>query len=117
VQKVRSSLRQPFAPPRPGDKWHMDEVLIRIQGVQHFGSDSAVLGVWPAFVAVLACGFGGGLAGGLFSAALLRAASGLSGRAGRLLMHYPVVFAGMCGLGIAAIGVASGGQTYGTGYE
>src|SRR5271156_1252390 len=22
--------------PRPGDKWHMDEVFIRIQGVQHF---------------------------------------------------------------------------------
>jgi putative transposase len=22
--------------PRPGDKWHMDEVFIRIQGVQHY---------------------------------------------------------------------------------
>ncbi len=23
--------------PRPGDKWHLDEVFIRIQGVQHYG--------------------------------------------------------------------------------
>ena len=22
--------------PRPGDKWHLDEVFIRIQGVQHY---------------------------------------------------------------------------------
>jgi putative transposase len=22
--------------PRPGDKWHMDEVFVRIQGVQHY---------------------------------------------------------------------------------
>ena len=83
----------------------------------YFGNTSAVLDVWPAFVAVLVCGVSGGLTGGLFSAALVRAASGLPGRTGRLLMRYPVVFAGICGLGIAAIGVASSGQTYGTGYE
>lgn len=83
----------------------------------YFGSTSAVLDIWPAFVAVLVCGITGGLAGGLFSAALVRAAGGLPGRAGRLLMRYPVAFAGLCGLAIAAIGVASGGQTYGTGYE
>jgi H+/Cl- antiporter ClcA len=32
-------------------------------------------------------------------------------------MQYPAVFAALCGLALAAIGVASGGQTYGTGYE
>jgi H+/Cl- antiporter ClcA len=83
----------------------------------YFGSTSVVLDVWPAFVAVLVCGVSGGLTGGLFSAALVRAARGVPGRAGQLLIRYPVAFAGICGLGIAAIGVASGGQTYGTGYE
>jgi hypothetical protein len=24
------------AVPRPGDKWHLDEIFIRIQGVQHY---------------------------------------------------------------------------------
>ena len=82
----------------------------------YFGSTSAVLDIWPAFAAVLMCSVAGGLSGGLFSAALIRAAHGLPGRIGRLLMRHPVVFAGLCGVGIAAIGYASGGQTYGTGY-
>jgi H+/Cl- antiporter ClcA len=59
----------------------------------YFGSTSAVLDVWPAFVAVLVCGIAGGLAGGLFSAALVRAASGLPGRTGLLLIRHPVAFA------------------------
>jgi H+/Cl- antiporter ClcA len=91
--------------------------LALVGNYTYFGSTSAVLEVWPAFVAVLLCGVTGGLAGGLFSAALLRVAGGLPGRVGRLVMQRPVAFAGLCGLVIAAIGVASGGQTYGTGYE
>ena len=41
----------------------------------------------------------------------------MPGRAGQLLIRHPVAFAALCGLVIAAIGVASDGQTYGTGYE
>ena len=82
----------------------------------YFGHTSAVLDFGPAWLAVILCSVIGGLSGGLFSTALVRAANGLPGRAGRLLMRHPVVFAGLCGLGIAVIGVASGGQTYGSGY-
>jgi H+/Cl- antiporter ClcA len=32
-------------------------------------------------------------------------------------MRHPVAFAALCGLALAAIGIASDGQTYGTGYE
>src|SRR5215468_2521459 len=33
-QSFANSLRR--RRPRPGDKWHLDEVFIRIQGVQHY---------------------------------------------------------------------------------
>jgi H+/Cl- antiporter ClcA len=36
---------------------------------------------------------------------------------GRLRRDRPALFAGACGLGIAALGLWSGGLTYGTGYE
>jgi H+/Cl- antiporter ClcA len=83
----------------------------------YFGQTSAALDFGPGWIAVVLCSFAGGLSGGLFSTALIRAASGLPGRIGDLLMRHPVVFAACCGLAIAAIGVASGGQTYGTGYD
>ena len=36
--QVRAGLRQSAAPsaPRPGDKWHLDEVFIRINGKIHY---------------------------------------------------------------------------------
>jgi H+/Cl- antiporter ClcA len=83
----------------------------------YFGHTAAQLDFGRGWIAVALCGITGGLLGGLFSSALLRFARGLPGRAGRWMVAYPVAFAAMCGLGIAAIGVASGGQTYGTGYE
>jgi H+/Cl- antiporter ClcA len=83
----------------------------------YFGTASAELDFGVGWIAVLLCSVVGGLAGGLFSATLIRAARGLPGRAGQLLIRYPVGFAVLCGLLIAAIGVASGSQTYGTGYE
>jgi putative transposase len=38
VSEIRHHLRQSLeaARPRPGDRWHMDKVFIRIQGVQHY---------------------------------------------------------------------------------
>jgi H+/Cl- antiporter ClcA len=82
----------------------------------YFGHTSAELDLGPAWIAVVLCSLAGGLAGGIFSAALVRAAQGLPGRVGQLLMRHPVLFAACCGVALAAIGIASGGQTYGTGY-
>ncbi|MBS0561795.1 MAG: chloride channel protein [Proteobacteria bacterium] len=82
----------------------------------YFGHTSAELPFGPGWAAVAVCSVAGGLLGGGFSALLVRAAAGLPGRAGRFVMNHPVLFAVACGLVLAALGIASGGDTYGTGY-
>jgi H+/Cl- antiporter ClcA len=83
----------------------------------YFGQTAAVLSNNVAWLAVIVCSVTGGLAGGLFSQALIIAAQGLPGWAGRMIIRYPVGFAAVCGLLLAIIGTLSGGQTYGTGYQ
>jgi H+/Cl- antiporter ClcA len=74
----------------------------------------AALRITPSMLLVaMVCG----LAGGTFSRAILTAVAGLPGIIGRTRRQRPVLFAGLCGLGIAALGAWSGGLTYGTGYE
>ena len=90
--------------------------LALVGNYTYFGQTSAELDVTTALIAVPACSLAGGLAGGLFSALLIGAARGLPGPVGRFLVRRPVVFAALCGLAIAALGIASDGQTYGTGY-
>jgi H+/Cl- antiporter ClcA len=82
----------------------------------YFGQTAAQLSNHVAWLAVIVCGVSGGLAGGLFSQALIVAARGLPGWAGRMIIQYPVAFAALCGLLLAIIGFLSDGQTYGTGY-
>lgn len=82
----------------------------------YFGTTSVVMDFGRDWVAVLLCGVVGGLSGGLFSALLIRFADGLPGAAGRWIIANPIAFAAMCGLTVAALGLASGGMTYGTGY-
>jgi H+/Cl- antiporter ClcA len=82
----------------------------------YFGVTSAVLPIGMGWLAVLLCAVAGGLFGGLFSQTLIRAAGGLPGIAGRFVGRRPVLFAGLCGLVLALLGLASHGATYGTGY-
>jgi H+/Cl- antiporter ClcA len=82
----------------------------------YFGHTSAELEFGPRWAAVALCGVVGGLAGGLFSSALLMFARGLPGRTGLFLARHPVLFAALCGLAIAGCGWLSDGSTYGTGY-
>jgi H+/Cl- antiporter ClcA len=82
----------------------------------YFGVTSAVLPIGVGWLAVLFCAVAGGLAGGLFSQTLINAADGLPGSVGRFLGRNPVLFAVMCGLALALLGLASDGATYGTGY-
>ena len=82
----------------------------------YFGSASAALPWGAGWIAVLVCGIGGGLAGGCFSSILVWFARGVPGAVGRAIKRHPLIFAACCGLGIAVIGFASGGATYGTGY-
>lgn len=91
--------------------------LALVGNYSYFGHTAAVLDFGRGWIAVALCGGAGGMAGGLFSTSLVRFASGLRGKAGHLLARYPVGFAALCGLAIAGLGLLSGGQTYGTGYE
>ncbi|WP_428490839.1 chloride channel protein [Rhodopila sp.] len=83
----------------------------------YFGQTAAVLSNADAWPAVILCSLAGGFAGGVFSQALIVAARGLPGWAGRMIIRHPTGFAVLCGLLLAIIGTLSGGQTYGTGYQ
>lgn len=83
----------------------------------YFGTARAELPSGQAWLVVAVLGALGGLAGGLFSRLVIAFARGLPGRAGCWIARHPVAFAGLCGLGVALCGLASGGAVYGTGYE
>ncbi|KVG77879.1 MULTISPECIES: chloride channel protein [unclassified Burkholderia] len=57
-----------------------------------------------------------GVAGGLFGWLLLNTGRWLPARLLTLYRERPIVFAAACGVAIAAVGVASGGTTFGSGY-
>lgn len=87
---------------------------VSLHGNYHyFGSVDVNLPIREMLLPVLVCGLAGGALGGLFSLLLI---SGL-GRLGRLRRAHPYLFAAGCGLSLAAIGLATAGATYGTGYE
>jgi H+/Cl- antiporter ClcA len=81
----------------------------------YFGTTSAKLGL-IGWIAVPVCGVTGGLLGGLFSRILIEFGGGLPGVAGRTIKGHPIVFATLCGLGVALCGLASHDTIYGTGY-
>ena len=82
----------------------------------YFGQTGVSLPHAPAVLAVILCSVVGGLAGGLFSRILIEMSNGLPGAIGNWIMRHPVVFAALCGLALACIGLLSDGHTYGTGY-
>jgi len=84
--------------------------------VSYFGHTNAELPFGAAWKAVVACGVLGGVFGGGFAWLLIAMARGLPGLAGRLVACMPVVFAALCGLTVACIGLAAHGAVFGTGY-
>ena len=81
----------------------------------YFGTTSVKLGA-TGWVAVPICGVVGGLLGGLFSRILIEFGRGLPGITGRTIKRNPILFATLCGLGVALCGLASHDTIYGTGY-
>ncbi len=79
----------------------------------YFGSVSAHIETLDAVKVIVLGGIAGGVLGGAFSAMLVYGGR----RLGSLRRRRPYLFALVCGLLIAALGLASGGLTYGTGYE
>jgi H+/Cl- antiporter ClcA len=82
----------------------------------YFGQPTVSAQVRAFTPAILALAVACGLAGGLFSPLTLESVERLPGALGRLRSERPALFAGLCGLGVAAIGALCGGLTYGTGY-
>lgn len=82
----------------------------------YFGSTQAVLGDAKMWLVVPICGVVGGVAGGGFARCMLRLRTGLPRRLAEMKAQTPVRFAFACGLIVAALGWASSGATFGTGY-
>ena len=82
----------------------------------YFGQTDATLDLGAAWIAVALCGSAGGIAGGICARMLVAAGTSLPGTLGRLRRARPTVFAAVCGLSLAVLGVASGNTIYGTGY-
>lgn len=83
----------------------------------YFGHTDAALELAEAWQPVFVCGLLGGLLGGLFARILILVDGGLPGRMGRFLHERPVLFAALCGLGLALLGLMTGSTVYGTGYD
>ncbi len=82
----------------------------------YFGLAHESLSSLREWIIVPICGIAGGVAGGLFSRAMLACQRSLPHAIRRIRDEQPVRFALLCGLGVAIIGWVSAGTTFGTGY-
>jgi H+/Cl- antiporter ClcA len=83
----------------------------------YFGQASGHVVGLEGWLMVLVCGVFGGLAGGLFGKAMLWATTTIRDWTGAMPGRRTLIIAGLCGLGVAVIGLLTGGSTFGTGYE
>ncbi|TBY13073.1 chloride channel protein [Rhizobium laguerreae] len=83
----------------------------------YFGVASAAPTELRDWGLVLICGVGGGALGATFSGFALHFGQRIRRWAQPQPLKRMLALAGICGLSIAVIGVASGGTTFGTGYE
>lgn len=82
----------------------------------YFGAMRQTLGISGMLLVPPVAGVTGGAVGGLFSRAILAFARG-EGRLPSAARNSPVRTALSCGLIVAILGIATGGSTWGTGYE
>lgn len=83
----------------------------------YFGYTNESLPLLTNLPAILVCGVAGGITGGLFSRIVqkISIAPPLSIR--KVIQEYPLLFAAICGLIVALLGLVTDGMVYGTGYE
>ena len=91
--------------------------LALLGNYSYFGHTSESLGFGKQWYVVIICGIAGGIVGGAFSRALIEVNKGLVGTMGSWMRENPIAFAGVCGLLLALVGLASGNNTYGSGYN
>jgi H+/Cl- antiporter ClcA len=83
----------------------------------YFGSTQASLIEWRSWLAVPLCGVVGGLCGAAFTIIVVTTLRYVPSITSGFLVRYSFVFAALCGLVAAIIGLLSGGIVYGTGYS
>ncbi len=83
----------------------------------YFGTSSVSAQTAADWGLVLVCGIGGGLFGAVFSAFALKASQRIRRWSHSVPLKRMLIVAALCGLASAVIGVATGGATFGTGYE
>ncbi|MBS0393486.1 MAG: chloride channel protein [Proteobacteria bacterium] len=82
----------------------------------YFGVTHAALDEPRMWLIVPVCGVVGGLSGGLFARAMLAVRRGMPGWIAALGTSSPIAVAIVCGFLVAALGWATSGATFGTGY-
>lgn len=90
-------------------------VALMVLGQYHYfgASDARMPGQLAAWSAVMVCGVVGGALGGLFALAMIHGTRRLA----PVMRARPYSLAAACGLAVALIGLVSGYQTSGTGYQ
>jgi H+/Cl- antiporter ClcA len=83
----------------------------------YFGSSGSNLEWDSGMSTILICGIVGGLAGGIFSRILLAVSFDTTSRLAKFIGRRPLVFAALCGLGVALLGLATDHLVFGTGYQ
>nr|WP_029075770.1 chloride channel protein [Kaistia adipata] len=83
----------------------------------YFGQVSGSVKGVEGWLMVLFCGLFGGLAGALFGKAMLWGTRQIRIWTSAMPGRRTLLVAGLCGLAVAVIGLATGGSTFGTGYE
>lgn len=82
----------------------------------YFGTASASMHFLSGWIPIIATGVVGGLLGGITAKLILGISFFLPNSIAKARAFSPVLFAILCGLIIAGIGIASDGMTFGTGY-
>jgi len=90
--------------------------LAALGNYTYFGSTGAYLDWSSGMWAILLCGVIGGASGGCFSQLLIASSSKLPARVTSFMQNRGVLFAALCGLLIAILGVCTDGLPFGTGY-
>ena len=83
----------------------------------YFGSTSEILPLASSWFAILVCAVIGGFAGGAFNRIVTVFAQGLPGLLGAAIKRAPVIFAMVCGFGVALCGLNGDVSVHGTGYD
>jgi H+/Cl- antiporter ClcA len=90
--------------------------LALVGDYSYFGFTATRLPFNSAWIVVPVCAILGGLSGGVFIRILIAFANGLPGAIGKAIKAYPILFAMICGLGVALCGLFSDNSIFGTGY-